>query len=255
MALNLMNRIHWLDPLDPDQPFPPVSRALRDPDGLLAAGGDLSTPRLLRAYRAGIFPWYEAGQPILWWSPDPRTILYPEDLNISRSLRKALRNRPYAVTFDTRFREVMQACAAPRPDQHGTWITPEMIEAYCALHGAGHAHSVEVSDDTGRLVGGLYGVAIGRVFFGESMFSRVRDGSKIALAWLACHLQHWGYRLIDCQQATPHMLRMGAQGIPRETFSALLDEYCPRPGQAAPWRTAPALDVANWQPQREDGRP
>lgn len=249
MALNLMNRIHWLDPQAPEQPFPPVSCALRDPDGLLAAGGDLSTPRLLRAYRAGIFPWYEAGQPILWWSPDPRTILYPEDLNISRSLRKALRNRPYAVTFDTRFREVMQACAAPRPDQHGTWITPEMIEAYCALHVAGHAHSVEVADETGRLVGGLYGVAIGHVFFGESMFSRVRDGSKIALVWLACHLQHWGYALIDCQQATPHMLRMGAQGIPRETFSALLNEHCPRPGRAAPWQTAPALDVANWQPR------
>jgi len=255
MALNLMNRIHWLDPRRPEEPFPPVEQALREPDGLLAAGGDLSIPRLLNAYRAGIFPWYEHGQPILWWSPDPRAILRPEDLRISRSLCKALRNRPYTVSFDTRFREVMYACAAPRADQHGTWITPEMIDAYDQLHQAGHAHAVEVTNVAGELVGGLYGVSIGRVFFGESMFSRVRDGSKIALVWLAAHLHYWGYPLLDCQQATPHMLRMGAHGISRRDFSRMLAEYCTRPGHPAPWRVEPGLDVPNWQPAGVSARP
>ncbi len=243
-----MNRICWLDPTQPAQPFPPLAAALREPDGLLAAGGDLSVTRLLNAYRHGIFPWYEEGQPILWWSPDPRAILYPQDLHITRSLRKTLRNRPYSVRFDSCFTAVMRACAAPRNDQHGTWITPDMLNAYAALHEAGHAHSVEVFDVDGRLAGGLYGVAIGQVFFGESMFSRMRDGSKIALVWLACHLAHWGYRVIDCQQATGHMMSMGAQCVPRERFAAMLDRYCAQPGHSAPWAVDPELDVPAWRP-------
>ena len=248
MSVNLIRHIHWLDPFDPEQPFPPVDEALRDPDGLLAAGGDLSIPRLLNAYRNGIFPWYEDGQPILWWSPDPRAVLYPTDIRISRSLRKALRNRPYRVRFDTLFHEVMMACAAPRPDQDGTWITTEMMAAYEALHRAGHAHSVEIVAPDGTLVGGLYGVAIGAAFFGESMFSRVRDGSKLALVWLARHLHQWGYGVIDCQQATPHMISMGARCIPRADFIALLEDQCTLPGKPAPWIVDESLDVADWQP-------
>lgn len=243
-----MNRIYWLDPSTPDEPFPPLSLATREPDGLLAAGGDLSVTRLLNAYRHGIFPWYEQGQPILWWSPEPRAILYPHAVRITRSLRKALRNRPYTASFDTEFHNVVRACAAPRADQDGTWITGEMMQAYLRLHEAGHAHSVEIFDETGRLAGGLYGVAIGKVFFGESMFSRMRDGSKLALVWLACHLQHWGYGVIDCQQATPHMISMGAECIPRADFTRLLDRYCELPGTPSPWQVDAALDVAEWQP-------
>lgn len=243
-----MTRVYWLDPTQPEQPFPPLATATREPDGLLAAGGDLSVSRLLNAYRHGIFPWYEAGQPILWWSPDPRAILYPRDVRITRSLRKTLRNRPYTVRFDSRFEEVIETCAAPRPEQDGTWITREMMQAYSELHRTGHAHSVEVFDEVGRLAGGLYGVAIGRVFFGESMFSHMRDGSKIALVWLACHLAHWGYHVIDCQQATPHMIGMGAHCIPRERFAAMLDRSCPLPGHPGPWSVDPALEVPAWHP-------
>ncbi len=213
-----MTQLVWLDPNDPHADFPPVETALRDPDGLLAAGGDLSPARLLRAYRRGIFPWYEEGQPILWWSPDPRAVIFPECLRISRSLRKTLRNKPYRVTFDTAFDAVVAACAEPRRGATGTWITQEMRAAYGALHAQGHAHSVEVWDAEGRLVGGLYGILLPRVFSGESMFSRRSDMSKVALVYLAQWLIERDVPLIDCQLPNPHLMRLGAETMPRARF-------------------------------------
>jgi leucyl/phenylalanyl-tRNA--protein transferase len=212
--------IPWLQP---DDPFPPLDRALKRPNGLLAAGADLGVQRLLSAYRHGIFPWFGDGEPILWWSPDPRTVLTPDALKVSRSLDKTLRNKAFEVRFDTAFREVMRACAAPRDDQAGTWITDGMIDAYCDLHEGGWAHSVETWID-GELAGGLYGVAIGRVFFGESMFTRARDASKIALAHLAQRLRRRHFGLIDCQMATPHLTSLGAREIPRPEFSRQVAE-------------------------------
>jgi len=241
--------IPWLDPRDAQGAFPPVDTALRHPDGLLAAGGDLSVPRLLRAYRSGIFPWYETGQPILWWSPDPRTVLLPHGIRIRRSLRKRLRNRPWQVTFDRDFRRTMTACAGPRPYADGTWITQDMLGAYLRLHAAGHAHSVEVWDEEGHLIGGLYGVAIGRVFFGESMFSRESDASKVALVHLARHLDAWGYPLIDCQLSSPHVLSLGAVPVTRNEFISFLERYCPLDGHPSPWDTEPGLDIATWDPK------
>lgn len=236
--------IPWLRASDP---FPPVERALTEPNGLLAAGGDLSPERLLAAYRRGIFPWFNAGEPILWWSPDPRMVLFPEEFEPSRSLRRRLRRGDYEIRVDTAFTEVMQACAAPRPGQRGTWITPPMMAAYTRLHRLGHAHSVETWIE-GRLVGGLYGVAIGRVFFGESMFARVSDASKIAFAHLVAQLRAWGYGLIDCQMSTRHLASLGAREIPRSAFNALLAALTPLPGEPAPWRFAPA--GATWPAQR-----
>ncbi len=215
----MLLRPYWIGADTPAHAFPDPDRALDEPNGLLAAGGDLSPERLLHAYRLGVFPWYSAGQPILWWSPDPRAVLFPERMRVSRSLRKTLRQGRFRVTRDTAFREVMDACAAPRPGSDGTWITPEMLAAYTRLHSLGWAHSVECWRD-GRLAGGLYGVAMGRVFFGESMFSRESDASKVALA----HLAGQGYRLIDCQVESEHLARLGAEPIPRRTFRALLDE-------------------------------
>jgi len=191
-----------LDPRDPDAPFPPAEAALREPNGLLAVGGDLSPRRLLRAYRSGAFPWYGEGQPILWWSPDPRAVLLPERVRVSRSLRRTLRRGLFRVTVDRAFDAVIEACATvPRPGQDGTWITPEMAAAYRRLHRLGHAHSVEAWTRDGELAGGLYGVAIGRVFFGESMFSRRSDASKVALVTLCRALEAWGYGLVDARRA------------------------------------------------------
>jgi leucyl/phenylalanyl-tRNA--protein transferase len=223
--------IPWLDG---DAPFPPVSRALQEPNGLLAAGGDLSIPRLLDAYRHGIFPWYSADQPLLWWSPDPRMVMEPAAIRISRSLRKRLRRGDYEVRADTCFTEVMTACAAPRPGQHGTWITREMIDAYGALHRAGIAHSVEVWTE-GGLAGGLYGVAVGRMFYGESMFSRATDSSKIALAHLARQLERWQYGLIDCQMHTEHLATLGARSLPRVQFMRKLEELVNYPASPEKW--------------------
>lgn len=225
----------WLDPRNDDQPFPAPHRALSEPDGLLAAGGSLRPRRLLRAYRQGIFPWYSPGQPILWWSPNPRLVLFPEGVNISRSLRKTLRNGPFTVTADTAFDAVINACAAPRAPGSGTWITAEMRQAYCRLHRLGHAHSIETWRQ-GALIGGLYGVAVGRVFYGESMFSQASNASKVALAALAAQLRRWHFALIDCQVRTDHLLRLGAVDIPRETFLQLLERYCPLPGQEGLWQ-------------------
>lgn len=225
----------WLDPRNDDQPFPAPHRALSEPDGLLAAGGSLRPRRLLRAYRQGIFPWYSPGQPILWWSPNPRLVLFPEGVNISRSLRKTLRNGPFTVTADTAFDAVIDACAAPRAPGSGTWITAEMRQAYCRLHRLGHAHSIETWRQ-GALIGGLYGVAVGRGFYGESMFSQASNASKVALAALAAQLRRWHFALIDCQVRTDHLLRLGAVDIPRETFLQLLERYCPLPGQEGLWQ-------------------
>lgn len=233
-------KLHWLDPNNDDAPFPDVDRALREPDGLLAAGGTLAPQRLLRAYRHGIFPWYSAGQPILWWSPDPRAILYPEYLHVSRSLRKTLRKNPYDVSFDTAFRDVITECAKPRNDGRGTWLTPEMINAYCELHRLGHAHSVEAWQE-GELAGGLYGIAIGKAFFGESMFARRTDASKVAFVHLVTRLQEWGYRLIDCQIASAHLSQFGAVSVPRRLFIEELARACGEMAVAGPW-TPPAAE-------------
>jgi leucyl/phenylalanyl-tRNA--protein transferase len=205
--------------------FPDVRHALREPNGLLAFGGDLSPERLESAYRRGIFPWFSEGDPILWWSPDPRTVLFPDRLRLSRSMRKRLRRQTFKVTMDRDFGGVIRGCAAPRDTHGGTWILPEMVMAYEALHRRGIAHSIEVWQD-GELVGGLYGVAIGGAFFGESMFSRATDASKVALAHLCGCLTRWGFGLIDCQMRTEHLMRLGAVEIAREDLVRRLDGLC-----------------------------
>ncbi len=214
-------RIAWLTPADPADAFPPVESALSEPDGLLAAGGDLSVERLIEAYSRGIFPWFDSGQPILWWSPDPRCVLRPERYHMSRRFRRSLRQSEAVLRFNTAFGTVMDACAAPRAGQPGTWITAEMHAAYRELHAAGWAHSVEVWDD-GELAGGLYGVAIGRMFFAESMFSARSGGSKIALAGLCAIIAQHDFPVLDCQVVSGHLLRIGAELIPRREFTTLL---------------------------------
>ena len=212
--------------LERDDPFPPVEAALEEPNGLLCAGADLSLERLLAAYGKGIFPWYSDGQPILWWSPDPRMVLFCDELKVSRSLAKNIRNKGFETRIDTAFPKVIKACAAARKGEPGTWISAEMQAAYVALHRAGHAHSYETWQD-GRLVGGLYGVAIGRAFFGESMFSTQTDASKVALVALVETLRERGCPMIDCQQRTPLLASMGGREIPRRQFlrrlAALVD--------------------------------
>lgn len=230
-----MKRLYWIAPNDKTCAFPAVEQAFRDPNGLLAAGGDLAPARLITAYRNGIFPWYGKGEPILWWSPDPRAVLFPEHLKISRSLRKKLNKAEFTITLDTSFREVIGACAAPRRDGLGTWITQEMIEGYSHLHEMGIAHSAEAWRD-GELVGGLYGVALGRVFFGESMFSRATDASKVAFVHLVRQLQRWSYAAIDCQVHSAHLQSLGAENIDRATFIGLLEQWCDKTGHTGPWR-------------------
>jgi leucyl/phenylalanyl-tRNA---protein transferase len=214
--------------------FPPLEAALEEPNGLLAAGGDLSPGRLLAAYRLGIFPWFSDDDPILWWSPDPRMVLYPPELRVTRSLRKTLKRDDYEIRVDTDFRAVMRACAEPRPDQHGTWITARMLQAYCTLHERGLAHSVETWRE-GRLIGGLYGVAIGRAFFGESMFSRATDASKLALVHLVRQLERWQFGLIDCQMRTAHLASLGAREVPRGQFSRHLQQLVNYPSEPVVW--------------------
>lgn len=243
-----MSELIWLHPLEPTL-FPELDQALEDPNGLLAAGGDLSLERLVTAYQKGIFPWYEEGQPILWWSPDPRTVLYPEHFILRRSLRKVIRNKPWTVHFDRNFDAVIRACARPRPGSTGTWITEDMITAYNRLHIAGYAHSAEVWDEESRLIGGLYGVAIGGVFFGESMFSLANNASKVAYATLVCHLQHWGFRLIDCQIESEHLLTLGAENISRQVFSTQVETWTQLEGQPSPWSIDPELVVDQWNPE------
>jgi len=221
-------RITWLSPDDPPDAFPPVEAALREPDGLLAAGGDLSVPRLLSAYRRGIFPWYESGQPFLWWAPDPRCVFLPGNFHVSRSLRRELRKSAAEIRLNSAFADVVRACAAPRTRHDGTWITPEMAAAYEALHAAGWAHSIEIWDQ-GQLTGGLYGVAIGNAFFGESMFSRRTNASKMTLLFLTRLIDTGRLGLLDCQLASAHLLSLGARMIPRTDFVALLDRCCEPP--------------------------
>jgi leucyl/phenylalanyl-tRNA--protein transferase len=217
------SRLHWLSADDPPDEFPDLGLALDDPNGLLAVGGDLSVPRLLSAYRAGIFPWYQDDQPILWWSPDPRAVLFPNELHVSRSLRRTIRKNRYTVSIDHDFSGVISACAASRSED-GTWITADMAAAYKRLHEEGHAHAAETWLD-GELVGGLYGVNIGRVFFGESMFSRRADASKVALVQLVCACRELGIRLIDCQIASSHLASLGSRQISRKAFGDLLHRY------------------------------
>jgi leucyl/phenylalanyl-tRNA--protein transferase len=208
--------------LDSDDDFPPTSEALQNPNGLLAAGGGLSAQRLVAAYRRGIFPWYEAPQPVLWWTPDPRTVLFPGELHVSRSLRKTLRANALALSVDTQFVRVMRECANRRGA--GTWIDDDMVDAYDHLHTLGLAHSVEVSDASGALVGGLYGVAMGRAFFGESMFSRVTDASKVALVALVDILKRGDFQIIDCQVENAHLKSLGARNIDRLDFEQRLEQ-------------------------------
>jgi len=214
----------YLDPHQPNQGFPDLDEALTDPDGLLAAGGCLSTTRLLNAYRNGIFPWYSEEDPILWWSPDPRLVIFPNQLHISKSLQKTIRKQNFTLSFDQAFADVIAACSNPRPDEAGTWLSAEMQSAYIQLHQQGHAHSIEVWSNN-QLVGGLYGVAIGRVFFGESMFHTQTDASKIAFVSLVQQLTEWGYQLIDCQVHSNHLVSLGAEEIPRSHFTSLLKQY------------------------------
>jgi leucyl/phenylalanyl-tRNA--protein transferase len=216
--------ITWLSPHDAPDCFPPPDQALDDPAGLLAAGGDLSPPRLLAAYRRGIFPWYSPGQPVLWWSPDPRAVLFPEEFRCTRSLGKTLRNGGFSVEVDRDFAAVIDSCAAPRPHSLGTWITPEMRNAYVQLHRLAYAHSIEAYRNE-MLVGGLYGVRLGSVFFGESMFSRERDASKVAMAHLVDICRHKGIAVIDCQLATRHLESLGSRAIARAQFQSLLREH------------------------------
>ncbi len=228
----------WRLAASPDAPFPPADTALRDPDGLLAVGGDLHPRRLLNAYAGGIFPWFSEDEPILWWSPDPRMVFRTDGVHLSSRFRRQLRHSAWRVTADTAFVEVMQACAAaPRPGQDGTWISAAMVDAYGRLHAMGHAHSIEVWDGT-ALVGGIYGVALGTMFFGESMFSGVSGGSKVALAALAAILRGWGWELIDAQVENPHLLRMGASHLPREAFLAHVRQAVRQPGLPGAWTAA-----------------
>lgn len=228
-----MNSLVWLGD-DEAIAFPPVAHALTEPDGLLAAGGDLSPARLLTAYEHGIFPWYAEGQPVLWWSPDPRAVLFPGDLRVSKSLRRRMRRGSIETRLDGAFETVIAECAAPRSSGDGTWLTSEMIVAYTRLHELGYAHSVETWR-AGQLVGGLYGVCLGQVFFGESMYSRDTDASKIALVRLVDEAQARGIVLIDCQIASPHLQSLGSESIPRAEFVALLAKHChpPKPGRWA----------------------
>lgn len=230
-------RVAWLQPDDPPDSFPPASQALREPDGLLAAGGDLSPARLLAAYRRGIFPWYSPGQAILWWSPDPREVIWPDRFHVSRSLARAVRQAAadpgFQVLEDRHFAQVVDACAAPRSAESGTWITPEMRAAYCALHAAGIAHSIEVWR-SGELIGGMYGVQLGSVFFGESMFSTATNGSKFALEHLCRTRRNGTVALLDCQFQTPHLRSLGSEPLPRTAFLDYLHRLAAEPPATAP---------------------
>lgn len=223
-------------PADPTAPFPDPERALREPDGLLAFGGDLEPARLLNAYANGVFPWYSEGQPLLWWSPDPRTVFHTGAVRLSSRFRRQLRGSGWVATADTAFDEVIEACAtAPRPGQDGTWITDDMLAAYRRLHRLGHAHSVEVRAPGGALVGGIYGIAVGRMFYGESMVSLASGGSKAALGALALRLHEWGWPLIDAQVPNPHLDRLGALSLPRQRFLAEVRRLVAMPQPAGPW--------------------
>ncbi|MCF6281915.1 MAG: leucyl/phenylalanyl-tRNA--protein transferase [Candidatus Polarisedimenticolaceae bacterium] len=223
---------------DPETPFPDIESAETEPNGLLALGGDLSTTRLLNAYRAGIFPWYNDGQPILWWSPDPRTVFFPSQIRVSRSLRKSINRANFTATFDHAFSDVIYACSEPRNIEEGTWLNKEMIQAYLELHQLGFAHSVEIWQEE-RLVGGLYGISLGGVFFGESMFSRENDVSKLALIHLANQLVEWEHKMIDCQVYSQHLISLGAFNISRRSFRKNLQRWCNSSHRQGSWKHEP----------------
>ena len=231
-------QIKWISRDDPPEAFPAVSHALRSPNGLLAAGGDLSTERLLHAYAHAIFPWFDTGQPILWWSPDPRCILLPANLHLSHRFRRSLKNAGFDVTFNQAFPDVISACSGKRDGHTGTWITGEMINAYRELHTLGWAHSVEVWLK-GDLAGGIYGVAIGRAFFGESMFSHVTNASKVAMLALCRQLVAHDFAILDCQVPSPHLMSLGATRMPRTEFASLLDTVCKPRSRFEGWPQAP----------------
>jgi leucyl/phenylalanyl-tRNA---protein transferase len=230
-------RIPWLEP---DDPLPPISSALRRPDGLLAAGGGLSRTRLIDAYRRGCFPWFNEGEPVLWWSPDPRMVLVPDELHVSRSLAKRVRQGGFEIRADTAFAQVIAGCAEPRRGQDGTWISPAIVEAYVALHEEGIAHSIETWID-GALVGGLYGLALGRAFFGESMFAHAPDASKLAFVHAVSQLRRWGVGLVDCQMSTAHLASFGAREMPRAVFLPRIAQLVSRSAPRSPWRLDPDL--------------
>lgn len=227
-------RIAWISQDDPPEAFPDIAAALTVPDGLLAAGGNLAPDRLLYAYRRGVFPWFDSGQPILWWSPDPRCVMLPDSFHLARRLRRSMQNSALEISFNKAFSAVVEACAANRVGQKGTWITDEMIEAYSTLHGQGWAHSVEIWRDD-ELVGGLYGLAIGKAFFGESMFSQESNASKIAM-WILCGLlvRH-RFEILDCQVGSPHLTSLGAILMPRSEFATLLERACDPATKFAEW--------------------
>lgn len=226
--------LYWLDPDGDPEEFPDPELAAKEPNGLLAVGGDLSPRRLLAAYRRGIFPWYSADEPILWWTPDPRAVLFLDELKISRSLRKSIRKGEFTVTADRDFAAVIDACATARRQREGTWISTPLREAYCTLHRLGIAHSIETWR-ADQLVGGLYGVSVGRMFFGESMFSRVTDASKVALTALVAQLTRWDFGPIDCQVRSAHLLSLGAREIPRAEFCKLLLHWQQQRGPVGNW--------------------
>jgi len=241
------NRVVWLSPSDSPDSFPDISKALREPDGLLAAGGDLSPDRLLHAYLTGIFPWFDDGQPILWWSPDPRCVLRPREFQTSSRMRRAIRSSSAEITINRSFSEVIQSCSGPRRSEQGTWITAEMIEAYETLHAEGWAHSIEVRDGN-SLIGGLYGLAIGRMFFGESMFSQRSNASKLAMLGLSEILDDNAFEMIDCQVVSQHLLTLGAVAIPREEFAAHLLSSCPSLTRFVGW-PASSIKVCDLRPK------
>lgn len=238
-AQRFQEPLYWVGSRRMADTFPPLNHALVEPNGLLAIGGDLGVETLVSAYRRGIFPWYSSGQPLLWWSPDPRAVLLPEAVHVSRSLAKRMRKGGFELSFNRDFASVIDACAAPRDAHSGTWITAEMRSAYLALHAKGHAHSIECRRD-GQLLGGLYGVAIGRAFFGESMFSRERDASKIVLVTLCRWLCAWGYGLLDCQLYTDHLASLGARNMRRDEFAARLSTLVDQPPALDAWRVGDA---------------
>lgn len=235
-------RLFWLDPRQPCQNFPPSHQALENPDGLIAAGGDLSVSRLLQAYQRGIFPWFNPDEPILWWTPNPRAVLRPAHLHRSRSLRRRINRHDYQLSFDTAFADVMRLCAE-RPGE-GTWLSPAMQSAYLELYRRGYAHSIEVWQHK-TLIGGLYGIALGRVFFGESMFSRAADGSKLAMHWLCTQLENWQFALLDCQVHSAHLERMGIELLTRSEFESILRQHIPaNPAPGGKWNFDIALPPA-----------
>jgi leucyl/phenylalanyl-tRNA--protein transferase len=241
------SRVAWLRPGDAADAFPNISDAMQEPNGLLAAGGDLSSERLLYAYRKGIFPWFDEGQPILWWSPDPRCVLFPADFKTSSRLRRSIASADATISINQSFSEVIQSCAGPRRSEQGTWITADMIAAYESLRAEGWAHSIEVREN-GELTGGIYGLAISRVFFGESMFSRKSNASKLALLALCQILEENDFAMLDCQVVSRHLMTLGAVSLPRAKFASLLESACPSLTRFDNWPDSP-IPVRDLRPK------